>query len=578
MTKNTAVLFHLICILMVAFTCRFLFLDTIPTGITNDELDYVLNAKSIWKTGKDMSQLWAPYFLTPPTGTFPMAELPSVLMAPFIGPLPLSLFNARFGYAFFGSFLSILLYFLANRLFHSKKISFIVGLCIALNPWAIFFSRTGLDAPIAVFFYYLFFFFALSKNSFVYILSLLSFSIAFFSYIGTKLIAIPIALLPLILHDNKRNHLPMKAGMLILLGFGLTVFFIYNAQHASTKTRMNELFFPTSTIVSSDVDNERKLSLPSPVTHLFANKVTSYVNISLTKYLNAFSPNLLFLNGDTRSAFSVWTHGYFYIIDILFFLYGFAIMFHTHKKQLIFLLGIILLAPIPTVLSTVGVSYPIRSSLLFPSLILIIGYGISAFTDTIKTKKVFLPITLLIISVYLFSAAHFLFIYIFRNPVANSEGFDFSSRIISSYLLRSSRKTPVTVFTGSPKTLYKQYIFYANTYDKNTMYSLANSSNETIFSVHAITFKTCAQFDEEDLKTTYIVEPSLACQIIPKKDIKIEIAQLSDAGTIYRIYNDRLCNPLQRLPYPRLNTLNDLHIENLTDNNFCRLYITGENK
>ncbi len=576
LSKNSVFLFHLLTILIVAVLCRFLFLDTIPTGITNDELDYVLNAKSLWMTGKDMSQRWSPYFLTPPTGTFPMAELPSVLMAPFVGPLPLSLFTARFGYACIGSLLSILLYFLSYRLFRSQKISFIVGLCVAVNPWCIFFSRTGLDAPVAVFFYYLFFFFALSKNSFAYILSFLSFSVAFFSYIGTKLIAIPLSALPLILLQSRKNGDKRKAGLLILLSVGLTVFFIYNAEHAATKTRMGELFFPTNAIVTSDVDGERKLSIPSPATHLFVNKVTSYVSISLSKYLNAFSPNILFLNGDTRSAFSVWTHGYFYIIDIFFLLFGFAVMFHAHKKQLLFLLGIILLSPIPTVLSTVGVSYPIRSSLLFPALLLIIGYGISACTDYLKTKKVFFPVTFLIVLVYLFSVAHFLFIYIFRNPVANSEGFDFSSRIVSSYLLRSGAKTPITVFTGSPKTLYKQYIFYANIYDADTISSLADASNDTVFSSTTVTFKACTQFDRKDISGTYIVEPSLACESIPRKDIKIEIAQLADAGTIYRIYNDRLCNASQRLPYPKLNSLHDVSVETLTDSEFCSLYITGE--
>lgn len=565
-------------IIGVSIFFRFVALDQIPTGITNDELDYVLNAKSIWMTGKDMSQLWSPSSLTAPLGTFPMAELPAVFMSPFIGPFPLSLLTARFGYALLGSLLPLVLYFLTYQLFHSKRTSFIVGIIAAINPWGIFFSRTCLDAPLAVLFFYVFFLFAVQENIRSYLFSILPYFIAFFSYIGTKIIAIPIALLPLILNLGSKKRIINKTILLLVCSISLTIFFLLTTITNPTKSRMSELFLPSNDAVASNVNTERRLTLPSISTRFLLNKITSYWNISVSKYLNAFSPNLLFLNGDTRSAFSVWTHGYFYIIDILLLFYGFAAMFRKHKKQLLFLLGIILISPIPTVLSTVGISYPIRTSMIFPSLVILIGYGLSEMLSDIKSEKLSIITCFLIIGIYLISASNFLSIYLFRNPIANSEGFDFSSRIVSSYLSRTRQLTSVTVFIGSPKTLYKQYIFYSNRYDKSAISQLSESLKSNYYFIDGITFKSCDQFSDADSISPYIVEPSLACQKVIKDDKRMQITQLSDAGTIYYIYNDRLCEKTERHSYPKLNSFEDLSVEKLADNKFCSLYIIGNNE
>ena len=82
----------LLLIIILALFLRLIWLDKVPNGITDDELIFVLNAKAVFFTGSDISGVWNPLTLAPIPGITPMAELPSLIMAPFIGILPLSLF------------------------------------------------------------------------------------------------------------------------------------------------------------------------------------------------------------------------------------------------------------------------------------------------------------------------------------------------------------------------------------------------------------------------------------------------------------------------------------------------------
>lgn len=574
LSKNVSILIQLFCIVLLSALTRFLFLDRVPVGITNDELDYVLNAKAVWLSGKDIGQRWNPLSLTSPTSTFPMAELPSVIASPFIGPFSFSLLHSRWGYALIGVLLSVVLYFLSYTLFRSRKIAFVTGLISAINPWGIFFSRTALESPMAATFYFLFFLLAIQKNKKLQFLSLLPFFVAFFSYIGTKLLAIPAALIPILyLFQSKRKNIVFPLS-LIALSLISTAFFVHTSISNPTRSRMGELLLPTSSSVIETVDRERKNTLPTPLNSFMSNKISSFLSISLSTYLNAFSPNLLFLNGDTRSAFSVWDHGYFYLIDLVFMILGFFYMAKSHKSQLLFLGCIILISPLPSVLSTVGVSYPLRSSLLFPALVCIIGYGIVHLITDIHAKKVKLFVTILLIFLYGFSAVRYVHIYMFRNPIANSEGFDFSSRIVSSYIQRAKEMQPITVLTGAPITLYKHFLFDSNGYTKETIQKTASDLHNEQYSFRNVSFETCAITNLIEEHRTYIVQSFKNCEELFDQSGRLQISQVSDNGSIYFVYNDTLCKEYALRPYIRIPSFHTLDVEKLTNEEFCQIYLS----
>src|SRR3989304_6645988 len=78
-----------------AFVLRKVLLHVVPTALSPDEITYVLNAKSIYLTGKDISGTWNPLFLTPVPFEYPQSELIYPVLTPFIGPVPFSLAGAH---------------------------------------------------------------------------------------------------------------------------------------------------------------------------------------------------------------------------------------------------------------------------------------------------------------------------------------------------------------------------------------------------------------------------------------------------------------------------------------------------
>ncbi|MBI4130050.1 glycosyltransferase family 39 protein, partial [Candidatus Roizmanbacteria bacterium] len=175
-----------------ALFLRLFLLDKIPAGISHDELDYVFNAKAVYLTGSDVTGTWNPLSLTTPPYEVPKAELPYLFIAPFIGPFNFSLFAARLPFVIANLLLILVIVAIAKKLFDSKT-AIIAGLLMSINPWNIYFSRTSYDTPLAVLFYYVGMLLVLSLSGWPILLAVPFFAVAFFSYIGTKLVIVPLS-------------------------------------------------------------------------------------------------------------------------------------------------------------------------------------------------------------------------------------------------------------------------------------------------------------------------------------------------------------------------------------------------
>ncbi|MGH7246202.1 MAG: hypothetical protein ACREGI_04700, partial [Candidatus Levyibacteriota bacterium] len=172
-------LFFVILLFFISLFFRTLFLQQIPTGISDDELSFIFNAKA--------------FFLTGHTVTHPFVEIPHILMAPFVGLFPFSLFWSKLPYAVIGSFLPVVLFFISLKLI-GKKGAVFVGLVASINPWSIFFSRTAYEAPLAIFFLLFGFCMMLYAKSWKILFAFVPFFLGFYCYQGTKVIFIPFVL------------------------------------------------------------------------------------------------------------------------------------------------------------------------------------------------------------------------------------------------------------------------------------------------------------------------------------------------------------------------------------------------
>ncbi len=567
----------LFAIISLSLVLRLSLLDRIPIGISDDELDYILNAKSIFLTGKDISQTWSPFSLTIPPYENPKAELPYILIAPFIGALNFSLLAARFPYALSSVLLIIVLYLVGKRLFGEKQ-AFIIGLVAAINPWSIYFGRTSFDAPLAVFFFLLSFYILLIKKGWKIIFSFPFLFLGFYTYIGTKIIFIPFVIIAILFvwkYIYKKKY-TFQYVIVLLLSLA-TIFYFFVSMRTATSARLSEISILNLGKTAQAVNEARKNTIENPLSNLFSNKLTLISQDSINKFLGFYSSQFLFSYGDSRSTFSIWNHGMFYYLDIIFLIIGFYGLYRKYKEVFFLFLSMLLITPLPSVLSNVGTSYPIRSSLAFPFLIIITGFGIWYFLDSQTIAKYKRTITLLLIIFYSLSVANFMYIYLFRNPVYNSEGFGFSNRVVSKYI-KSAENNGQKVFVLTNKnskiipSLFRQYLFYTNNYNSKSANLIAQNINNYQFRYDNVVFGSCPKKLEKN--TVLIAERDFNCKTVDKTAKNLTIARLSDGGEIYKIFNDKICSKYNFRRYPENLSLSDFNVEDLPEKKFCVTFIT----
>ncbi|MCL5432608.1 MAG: glycosyltransferase family 39 protein [Patescibacteria group bacterium] len=568
--------FHILILVIISGFLRFVFLDKIPTGISGDELDYVLNAKAIALTGSDISGLWSPFSLSTPPHEVPKAELPYLFITPFMKFLPLGLFSARLPSAFFSVLFVVLIYLIARKLFSPSQ-AFIIGLVAAINPWFIYFGRTAFDTPLAIYMYFLAFYVLLITKKNKIFLAFPVFFFAFFSYIGTKIIYLPFLFTSVLYVWNRNGKKDTKKYILFtLLCLIPFIFFVATLNQRPAAFRMSDINSFNRPEIANVVDAERKLSIQAPLTLIYSNKLFVFSKQIVNNYLGAFSANYLFLYGENSPFISLWYHGIFYYIDSIFLLLGLCALFKKNPKIFLLFLAVILIAPLPSVFSNVGISYSIRASLMFPIIVIFIGYGISYVVDLYKSRAYKIIVSCFISGLYLILLLNFLNILLFRNPIYASETFGFSGREVANYILLAEKQNKNVIFLNKPSVFvpyfFKQYLFYSDGYTKDNAQQISKIIQSGDYSIDNFKISDCPENIDSD--TVIIAEPDAKCTILNKFDRPLSISRLADGGTIYRIYNDTICAKYKLDRYPSSISLNDLALEKLSEKQFCETFIS----
>lgn len=562
-------------IFIIGLFLRTLQLDKVPIGIVSDNVNFVLNGKSIFYTFHDISGLWNPLKFSPIPLEFPQAELPYLLFAPFVGPFPLSLFYAHIFPAVLNALFILLLYFICKKIIgiHEARI---IACVAAINPWFILFGRSAYESPIALFFLFLFIAMLLSEYSWMKILSFVSLFFAFYTYSGYKIIILPFSFIAIFYSwyvNDKRKHTLQYLIIFLCVVFLHITFFIHLNNNLSSN-RLSEISLYNNSQVIAQVNHERKLAIKTPYTNLFVNKATVIAKNTLSRYLGAFSFQYLFLTNEFSQRFTFWNHGYFYYIDCIFLIFGMCYIFWKKRSIFYFLFSLLLLAPLPSVFHFNDLSYSQRSSLLIPIVIVFIGSGIWYFIQIFRNKKIRYFFMCLIGIIYLLLVANFLNTYFFIYPITSSEGMNFSSRLAVSYIYRSKNiSSHVFAIMKNPKNLYKDYLFYTNSYTRNNVLKVRNDVLQKSFNFENISFIPCEKVRAFEKDSTYIFDPGYHCKNIQVPSNLLSITQLADAGTIYNIVNDKICLHANLKRYPFNIKLKDFSVESLPTKNFCETYI-----
>jgi len=570
-------IYPLLIIVFIAFFARLPFLGSIPAGLSDDEMTYIMNAKAVFLTGKNWSAAWSPLDIVKKIDA-PHTELPHLINAPLFGLLPSTLFTARLTYFFINIALVVLLFLITQKLIGNHE-AFFVGLVAALNPWSIFFSHTIFEHIPAVFFYLLTFYMLLLLRGWRILFALIPLSLAFHVYVGTKVIYIPFAIISSFYAWFIVNKKKYTTQYVIIVLFSIITFIIFalTLKEQSLGNRMQELWTPNNPMVNTMVNDERRLTVSNPLSTILSNKFIVYGKESLGKYMSVFSPNFLFTNGEARSTFSLYKHGYFYYIDAIFFILGFCVLFQKKKKVWALLTAFLIISPLPAVANWVGNGFAaVRGVLLYPIVMMFSGIGLWYGISQLKKTALFLPGVFVLICTYLYLCINFFNIFLFQYPIYASEAYSMSSRIVSHYISKIGKTTPVIVISGFPEDNFRHYLFYTNIYDKKSAKQLSKQVKEKNYSFQNVSFMFCKDIQTIDPNTIYIVESGLKCPMVEelKKIPHLTIPQLSDGGEIFFIVHDPVCHSFDLKRYPYNLSLSDISVESLPVKRFCETYIT----
>ncbi len=387
--SNTKIL--LVAVIILAAFLRLWRLDSVPVSLFGDELDVGYHAYSILKTGKDYSGNFMPlHFQSLAEWRTPLYLYSAV---PTVAMFGISPWGVRLPAAIFGILSVWLFYLLVGQITGNKKLALLSALLIAVSPWHIQYSRAGFEVTqmLALYLSGIYFFLRGLKDGKFLWLSGVCLALTPWSYSTAKLF-LPLTVISLfiiwrkdILGISKKYLVQGVAAFVIVVSPML-----YTTIFGGGATRFNYIsVFSDPTMIPEigfsrlhdgrmrTETNEVGLQ-PTIIERAIHNKFTWTGSFVFKNYLEAFSTNFLFLEGDPNPRHSPQGIGQFYRLEFLFLIAGLAFFLFSKldKKIKAFIILWVLLAPLPSALTRDGGNHATRLFFLLPPLVFLISYGV----------------------------------------------------------------------------------------------------------------------------------------------------------------------------------------------------------
>lgn len=569
----------IILVLLISLLLRFWNLDLNPVGLVHDEIHQIVNAKSMALTGKGAAGTGAGIFQNTPycDGNCVFGELPSYILIPF------AFFKTSFPSLKIPLILtSVLMIFWFIKLFENitknKWMGIMVGLMIAINPWAINFGRTAYENVFSYMFY-AWSLYLLTKKPFklkTQIVAIFLGLAASMSYFGAKPIFVPLMLAGLGYGFWMEKKNLKKYLILGVITIGLMAGYGFILKNSYAGTRLKETGLMNNKIINQ-VNEERRMSLEIPVFRdIFINKYTVLSKILLKKFFFGLAPNYLFNEGELgEDHMMIANHPFMYLIDLPLTILGFYAL-STISIPAAILVGVILFVlPITPTLSNYANTYALRSGLTYPLLAAVAATGIYFLIKKIKNKngKFFVGIILFI--VYLLSLINFLVMYWYRNPFEKSAGWAFFERQAVRYInliKETNKEIKIEIITQDPVDMIYEYaIFSGKINNKDFIIKMNETIKTKTYEIDAIKFSKICPIKIDNNKV-YLMAQNQGC--IKEPNNLARISELRDAGTRWAIPNEILCKDVKLPQYPYPRKIEKFEIEKMSREIFCKTWIS----
>jgi 4-amino-4-deoxy-L-arabinose transferase-like glycosyltransferase len=412
----------LLAILIIATFLRLYKLSSDPPSLFGDEVDLGYQAYSILKTGRDYQGNFMPiHFHSLAEWRTPLYLYSAVPTVTLWGITPL---GVRFPAALFGILIVLALYLFVKELTKNEKYSLLAAGLIAINPWALQYSRAGFEVTEMLFF--------LIMGLWLFLLSLkkpklLWLSVAFlvltpWIYSTAKFFT-PLLLIFLFILYRKEvlsislKYLVFAAIAGIIVGVPIT----YSSLFGGGAQRFSYISIFADPTTDASIGDARQMQArirgetgagltPTFIDKIVYNKFTFWGDNFIKNYLSAYSAQFLFIKGDPDPRQSVGT-GEFYRIEVVALIFGLIFFFSAKKFDLKtkFLIGfLIIVSAVPAALTVDGGNHATRLILLLPLLIFMISVGWIYIVDILHVK---LKTTLIGLIAFAYLVSGFLYLH-----------------------------------------------------------------------------------------------------------------------------------------------------------------------
>jgi 4-amino-4-deoxy-L-arabinose transferase-like glycosyltransferase len=389
--KKAFIVFLLIIIL--ASILRLWGLNQVPPELFGDEIDAGYQAYSLLNIGKDYYGQSTPLYIH----SFSEWRAPLIMYVtiPFIKIFGLNEWGVRLPSVFFGILSVILLYYLVKKIVN-EKVALVSAFFLAISPWHLQYSRAAFELSFLLFlFIFGIYIFLLSlKHHRLLPFSAFLFGLTIYTY-STANIFLPLILF-LIIWINWKEFYQISKKLIFSSGIILLIMLapIGNeiiSGHAADRFGIVSIFSQKEYIDKVTIQrNEGNWGIFEKIIH---NRPLSWARVIGLNYLGVFSPVFLLERGDITFRHSVHEMGELYWVQyFLFFIGIYYLLAKGEKKEKLFWLGWLFLAPIPSSLTYDGANHASRLILALPPILVISAYGGFYLYDLVRgrIKKIFL--------------------------------------------------------------------------------------------------------------------------------------------------------------------------------------------
>lgn len=461
LVKNKRILFLLI-ILIFATLTRLWMLGEVPISMSDDEIREVYSAYSIYQTRNDIFKNFLPLVIKMDGFTFgPLTIYFSSLFFIFFD---LTSFSGRLPYAIAGILSIIVLFSITKELTKSATIAFLSALAMTFSAWHLQVSRVAHDAGMALLFYLIaiYFFIKIKKHkNALTVISSLFLVIAFYCYVATRVVFVPV-IMALIWYKYKDLT---KRQLFIIIIFAITALSTFGILSLTNKAAQyvgGQFFFQNTERTGLEVELERRASnSPKLLKEVFHNKFTYLFNVFSERYVNIFSPQFLFTNGENNRINSLPDRGELYPIEAPLIVLGALYLFVKKRREFILILAFLLIAPLPSGLGGMNITYVTRSIFFIPWIYLLVGAGFYSIHLFLKDNKTLIILYFLISVMYIYSVGGYFIQYYYDYVYQGAKYFSKGTQDLVIFINKQKNNYSNVIIADATPNIFLHYAFYS---------------------------------------------------------------------------------------------------------------------